>query len=107
MASTQVGAIVACCLRSSDLLQVCEEVKEVATRHRCTTTYTRRCEGPHHNTRSAVIMMITTSVTNGRPRRKGGRRRPRRSPVGILQAVLLANALSARHPENEVISGGH
>ena len=37
-------------------------MKEVATRHKCTTTYTRRCEGPHHSNRSAVTMVTPTSV---------------------------------------------
>jgi len=31
-------------------------------------------------------------------RQRKGSYRGKRSPVGILQAVLLANALSARHP---------
>ena len=53
---------------------------------RCTTTYRRYCTGGDRDRKQE---------------RKQGKR-GKRSPVGILQAVLLANALSARHPENEV-----
>ena len=52
---------------------------------RCRTTYRRVCSG-------------------GDSENDKGKR-GKRSPVGILQAVLLANALGARHPENEVRVG--
>ena len=55
---------------------------------RCTTTYSRVCTGGNGDTRDRK---------EERKQRKEARR-GKRSPVGILQAVLLANALSARHP---------
>ena len=84
------------------------------SRYSCTTTTAwhsyksgGRSQYTGHNQVSSQHGDPHISCYNGRPRRKGGRRRPRRSPVGILQAVLLANALSARHPEDEVISGAY
>ena len=53
---------------------------------RCSTTYRRVCSGDDRRERKEA------------KRQRKGSYRGKRSPVGILQAVLLANALSARHP---------
>merc|ERR1712117_330495 len=71
---------------STPVKEVCDQVTEITQQNRCRTTYRRVCSGGARQSNQS---------------NRGKKNRGKRSPVGILQAVLLANALGARHPENE------
>jgi len=65
--------------------EVCHDVDEVKLNSQCYNKYYKECYADNRSNKDI----------------KKGNKKSKRSPVGILQAILLAQALSTRHPENE------
>ena len=65
--------------------EVCHDVDEVKLNSQCYNKYYKECYADNRSNKDI----------------KKGNKKSKRSPVGVLQAILLAQALSTRHPENE------
>ena len=64
---------------------MCHDVDEVKLNSQCYNKYYKECYADNRSNKDV----------------KKGNKKSKRSPVGVLQAILLAQALSTRHPENE------